>query len=74
VPATDALHERRALLLPGRRTRRPVPAYRRERLRAGDRIPGPAIVEQLDATTVVLAGQEARVDRRGNLLLAEADA
>ena len=73
-PATDALHERRALLLPGRRTRRPVPAYRRERLRPGDRIPGPAIVEQLDATTVVLAGQEARVDRRGNLLLAEADA
>ena len=39
-----------------------TPVYRRERLRAGHRIPGPAIVEQMDSTTVILAGQEALVD------------
>jgi N-methylhydantoinase A len=43
--------------------------YRRERLRAGHRLVGPAIVEQMDSTTVVLPGQEARVDERGNLVI-----
>ncbi len=44
-----------------------TPIYRRERLRAGHRLVGPAIVEQMDSTTVILDGQEARVDQRGNL-------
>jgi N-methylhydantoinase A len=43
--------------------------YRRERLRAGHRLVGPAIVEQMDSTTVILGGQEARVDPRGNLVI-----
>jgi len=30
---------------------------------------GPAIVEQLDATTVVSPGQRATVDRAGNLVI-----
>jgi N-methylhydantoinase A len=30
---------------------------------------GPAIVEQLDATTVVPPGQRATVDRAGNLVI-----
>ncbi len=46
---------------------RPVPVYRRELLRAGNRVPGPAIVDQMDSTTVVLPGQRADVDRYGNL-------
>ena len=45
--------------------------YDRSRLGADDRIVGPAIVEQYDSTTVVLAGQTLRVDEVGNLLIAE---
>ena len=48
--------------------------YDRARLRAGDRLTGPAIVEQYDSTTVVLAGQALTVDEVGNLLIAETDA
>ena len=47
----------------------PTPIYRRERLLAGHRLEGPAIVEQMDSTTVVLPGQHALVDERGNLLI-----
>ena len=38
------------------------PVYDRERLDAGNRIAGPAIVGQMDATTLVLPGMTARVD------------
>jgi N-methylhydantoinase A len=47
----------------------PTPVYRREKLLAGHTIPGPAIVEQMDSTTVVLPGQSATVDTHGNLLI-----
>lgn len=49
-----------------------VPVYRRERLLAGHVVEGPAIVDQLDCTTVVLAGQIATVDRFANLVVEEA--
>ena len=52
-------------------TLRATPAYRRESLLAGHRIDGPAIVDQLDSTTVLLPGQTARADRYGNLLVSE---
>ena len=45
--------------------------YDRTRLGAHDRITGPAIVEQYNSTTVVLAGQALTVDDFGNLLIAE---
>jgi N-methylhydantoinase A len=48
-----------------------VPVYRRERLLAGHVIIGPAIVDQLDCTTVVLAGQVATVDPVANLIIEE---
>ena len=47
-------------------------AYDRKRLLAGNRVEGPAIIEQLDSTTVVPPGVVATVDPIGNLLL-EAD-
>jgi N-methylhydantoinase A len=47
-----------------------TPIYRRERLAPGARIAGPAIVEQMDATTVIEPGDRARVDSLGNLLIA----
>jgi len=38
-------------------------------LRAGDRIAGPAIVTEMDSTTLVLPGHAGEVDSVGNLLI-----
>jgi len=46
-----------------------VPVYDRERLLNGNRFAGPAIVEQMDATTLVLPGMTAQVDQLHNLIL-----
>lgn len=46
-----------------------VPVYQRERLLAGKRFDGPAIIEQMDSTTLALDGQTVEVDRLGNLLI-----
>ncbi|HZD59436.1 MAG TPA: hydantoinase/oxoprolinase family protein, partial [Anaerolineae bacterium] len=43
--------------------------YHREDLRAGHIISGPALIFQLDTTTVIPPGWEAEVDQYGNLLL-----
>lgn len=43
--------------------------YDRSRLRAGDRIPGPAIVCQMDTTTLILPGHTGEVDRVANILI-----
>ena len=45
------------------------PVYDREKLRPGNRIEGPAIVEQMDATTVVLPDMTAYVEPYLNLVL-----
>ena len=50
---------------------RPVPIYRREALLAGHVVEGPAIIDQLDSTTVILPGQSAVTDRYGNMIIAE---
>jgi N-methylhydantoinase A len=47
-----------------------VPLYDRERLEPGHRLSGPAIVEQMDATTLLLPGQTAAVDPYLNLGIA----
>jgi N-methylhydantoinase A/oxoprolinase/acetone carboxylase beta subunit len=47
-----------------------TPCYPRSRLRAGNVIAGPAIVEQMDSTTVLPPGLAARVDAFGNLVIA----
>jgi N-methylhydantoinase A len=44
-----------------------TPIHRREHLPVGATLVGPAIVEQLDATTVLEPGDRARVDALGNL-------
>ena len=53
-------------------TAAPVPVYRREALRTDHEIAGPAIVDQLDATTLILPGQVARVERFGGLTVEDA--
>ncbi len=45
------------------------PIYDRAALQAGNRIIGPAIIEQMDSTTVVLPGMTARVEPYLNLIL-----
>ncbi len=46
-----------------------TPVYAREKLKAGNCFEGPAIVEQMDTTTVVLPQMTARVDANLNLIL-----
>jgi N-methylhydantoinase A len=48
---------------------RQTAVYARERLPAGAEFAGPAVVEQLDATTVVEPGDRARMDAQGNLVI-----
>ncbi len=48
---------------------RDVPLYERSSLGAGDKISGPAIVTQLDATTLVLPGWTGEVHPSGAILL-----
>ena len=50
-----------------------TPVYDRARLGAGHRFDGPAIVEEMDSTTLVLPGYGVEVDRYGNLLISPAD-
>lgn len=49
---------------------RDTPLYRRDALRPGQRVAGPAVVVEADATTVVDPGWEADTDPAGHLLLA----
>ena len=47
----------------------PTPIFHRDALTAGNRIEGPAVVQQFDATTVIYPRQRATVDRFGNLII-----
>ena len=44
--------------------------YRRDQLKAGNKIDGPAIVLEMDSTTVILSGHTGNVDKFGNILIA----
>ena len=48
---------------------REVPVYDRARLAAGNVLEGPAIVMQLDSTTVVLPDHDGEIDAIGNILI-----
>jgi N-methylhydantoinase A len=48
---------------------KPAVIYDRSKLRAGDRIPGPAIITEMDSTTLVLPDCEAVVDVYGVILI-----
>ena len=43
--------------------------YERARLAPGHRVPGPAVVTEMDSTTLILPGYAAEVDAVGNLLI-----
>lgn len=46
-----------------------TPIYRRDRLLAGNRFEGPALIEEHASTTVVLPGDRLEVDAYGNLVI-----
>jgi N-methylhydantoinase A len=46
-----------------------APLYDRAKLHPGIIIPGPSIVMEMDSTTVILPGHDAKVDEVGNLLI-----
>ncbi len=46
-----------------------TPVYDRVHLGAGARIDGPAVIEEMSATTLVLPGQRTRIDGAGNILI-----
>jgi len=48
---------------------RECPVYQRDALQNGNIIAGPAIVEQMDSTTLILTGQEAVVDEYRNIII-----
>jgi N-methylhydantoinase A/oxoprolinase/acetone carboxylase beta subunit len=64
----DALKGRRPALLLGRPA---APVHDRGRLRPGDIIQGPAIVEEEASTTLIVRGQSATVDPLGDLVIQE---
>lgn len=71
TPPEAARMGSRSVLLPGVRSPQPVPFLDRSALLAGNLVSGPAVILQLDATTVVLEGQTALMDERGDLHLTE---
>jgi N-methylhydantoinase A len=67
--ASGAIAQRRKVWLAEAGDFVDTPIYGREALRPGNRFAGPAIVEQMDATTLVPPGWTARVDAYLNLIL-----
>jgi N-methylhydantoinase A/oxoprolinase/acetone carboxylase beta subunit len=71
APEPDALIGQRDVVFDdGDRPRAlPTRRWRRAALKSGNRLDGPAIVEQMDSTTVIPPGLAARVDAYGNLVI-----
>jgi N-methylhydantoinase A len=62
-----ALKAKRKIYMDGRFIQAPI--FERKKLRCGNRIQAPAIIEQLDSTTVVSKGYKAAVDQYRNLVI-----
>jgi N-methylhydantoinase A/oxoprolinase/acetone carboxylase beta subunit len=69
-PAAALRHEREAWFrVEGELMELPTRFYAREALAAGNRIEGPAVINQYDTTTVVPPGLTAEIDRFGNIVV-----
>ena len=69
ISLEKALRETRAARFDGKTLDCPV--YQREQIDVGVEVSGPAIVDQLDCTTLIPPGHRARVDKFKNLILAK---
>ena len=67
--AGSALKGKRAVYMTQARRSVMTSIYDRYRLKAGNRFSGPAIVEEIDSTTLVPPGSKVKVDDCGNLLI-----
>ena len=67
--ATNAIREHRQVWIAEEERSVPCPVYERDRLKAGNNFVGPAIVEQMDATTFIPPGMIVHVDVFSNLIL-----
>src|SRR5262249_17786921 len=47
----------------------PTPVYERARLLAGHTLAGPAVIVEMDSTTLIEPGWEGTIDRRGTILI-----
>jgi N-methylhydantoinase A len=65
----SAVEKRMVVYVDGHRE---SPVFRRDTLRAGDRIAGPAIIEEAASVTVLNPGHVLDVDRFGNLVISRA--
>jgi N-methylhydantoinase A len=70
APATAAFGGKRPVYFGGRF--HATPTYRRAALVAGNRIKGPALIEEYASTTVLMPGDAMEVDALGNLVIAVA--
>jgi N-methylhydantoinase A len=67
APAKAAFTGKRPVYVGGKF--RPTPTYARAALTAGNRITGPALIEEHASTTVLLPGDRLEVDSQGNLVI-----
>jgi N-methylhydantoinase A len=67
APAKAAFTGKRPVYVGGKF--RPTPTYARAELTAGNRIVGPALIEEHASTTVLLPGDRLEVDAQGNLVI-----
>jgi N-methylhydantoinase A len=74
APPKAAFAGRRPVNLGGHGGFRATPTYRRAQLLAGNKITGPALIEEHASTTVLMAGDAMTVDPYGNLVIAVAGA
>ena len=68
-PPKDAVTARRKVFFEKDSSYIETSIYQREKLKTGNRIDGPAVIEQYDATTVVYPNWTASVDKFGNIIL-----
>ncbi len=72
--ASLALMEQRDVYFPEDSAFVETPVFNRDALRVGNVITGPAVIEQMDSTTLILPGQTATVDPHSNLSIEEGPA
>jgi N-methylhydantoinase A/oxoprolinase/acetone carboxylase beta subunit len=69
-PAAALSHEREAWFrVEGELRELPTKFYDRQQLAAGNRLDGPAVINQYDTTTVIPPGLTAEIDRHGNIVI-----
>jgi N-methylhydantoinase A len=70
APRADAFAGKRPVYVGEAGGFREAPTYRRAALLAGNRIKGPALIEEHASTTVLMPGDACEVDAYGNLVIA----